>query len=310
MTTIDRGIYIVANDRVFDNTIALLNSIKAHSPNLRIALIPYSAEYEKLLEYTRGEYGVELHADLAAIDGVMSETYEAWCGPDSPPSQGIKLMNKFGCWFGQFDEFLYIDTDIVVFRDLEPYFEHFQTADFIHNDYQSNTGIEFVFKQPILDDGVIGAADVKRIFNAGFFGSKRSAMTRESLRDMLQDSAAHPQYFYPRYLDQCLLNYWVQRSKVSVLNIAKTPAEGAGSWAGSSRFEKRDGRLFDPNADRPVSYLHWAGFPIDPDAPYWEEWLYYRRLRDESYEFVAQPKPKRGLLDRLKAKVKRLADNG
>ena len=38
----NRGIYIVGNDRVVENAIALLNSIRSYDPEVLVFLIPFS----------------------------------------------------------------------------------------------------------------------------------------------------------------------------------------------------------------------------------------------------------------------------
>jgi hypothetical protein len=43
----NRGIYITANDKVTDQAIALLNSIRLYDPDTPITLIPYDDNYQK-----------------------------------------------------------------------------------------------------------------------------------------------------------------------------------------------------------------------------------------------------------------------
>jgi hypothetical protein len=52
-----RGIYIVGNDRVIDNAIALLNSIRAYDPDTPIVMIPYNNQYQAIAEIITKSYG-------------------------------------------------------------------------------------------------------------------------------------------------------------------------------------------------------------------------------------------------------------
>jgi hypothetical protein len=38
--------------------------------------------------------------------------------------------------------------------------------------------------------------------------------------------------------------------------------------------------LVDPNVNKPLDYLHWAGYRIQLGCPYWDIWAHYRYLRD------------------------------
>ena len=43
----NRGIYIVANDRVIENAITLLNSIRYYDPEVTVYLIPFNENYQE-----------------------------------------------------------------------------------------------------------------------------------------------------------------------------------------------------------------------------------------------------------------------
>ncbi|MEM9244259.1 MAG: hypothetical protein AAGA67_00745, partial [Cyanobacteria bacterium P01_F01_bin.153] len=91
-------------------------------------------------------------------------------------------------------------------------------------------------------------------------------------------------------------------------NYAIWPKPGPGSWAGSKHFQWQGERLVDPNFDRPVPYLHWAGIEIRPGCPYWETWEDYRYRGEEMPERspLDKPKPKRSLRDRLRSVKQRI----
>jgi len=45
-----RGIYITANDRVIEQAIALMNSIRLYDPDSPVILIPYDNNYQKIAD--------------------------------------------------------------------------------------------------------------------------------------------------------------------------------------------------------------------------------------------------------------------
>lgn len=107
-----RGIYIIANDKVTDHAIALLNSIRLRDRETPIVMIPYDDNYHNIADILNRHYGVQLYEDLDFIDRLSVKLHETFGGKFfARPNQ----FRKQACWFGPFDEFLYIDTDIVVF---------------------------------------------------------------------------------------------------------------------------------------------------------------------------------------------------
>ncbi|MDP8966517.1 MAG: alpha-1,3-mannosyltransferase family protein, partial [Cyanobacteriota bacterium] len=110
-----RGIYIIANDRVIEQAIALLNSIRVHDTDTPIVMIPYDDHYQAIAKLLTENYGVKLYEDLQFIERLSNQLHEIFGNKFfARPNQ----FRKQACWFGAFDEFLYIDTDIVVFEKI------------------------------------------------------------------------------------------------------------------------------------------------------------------------------------------------
>ena len=62
------GIYILANDVVFDQLVALLNSIEANAGNqYPVSIIPYDDRLERVREEIKHRNNVEIFADTSAI---------------------------------------------------------------------------------------------------------------------------------------------------------------------------------------------------------------------------------------------------
>lgn len=56
------GVYFSANDVVYDWAIAFLNSFRTFNPDLRLLLIPFNEQCDRLLQL-RERYGFELYVD-------------------------------------------------------------------------------------------------------------------------------------------------------------------------------------------------------------------------------------------------------
>ena len=274
-----RGIYITANDKVTDHAIALINSIRVHDLDTPIVLIPYDDNYHKVAEILKERHGVRVYEDLEFIDRLSNRLHEIFGGDFfARPNQ----FRKQACWFGEFDEFLYIDTDIVVFEKLIDNLDYFSECDFLSCDYQHLGGINNVFTPKVIKDEIFTQNELRDIFNGGFWASKKGLISEQDLYDTFSECAAHPDYFdfSQKTSDQPIINYMILKRIARRFNIVRRPKGAPGNWAGSSHFLVDGDRLIDPTVDQPLQYLHWAGIRIQPGCPYWQIWEHYRYLHE------------------------------
>ncbi len=272
-----RGVYIVASDKVADNAIALLSSLRLHDPDIPVFLIPFSQDSTRVTQQLAELHSVQLFPDSALIESLTQRISEIF------PRDFLALpnkMRKLAAWFGPLDEFLYIDTDILFFSPVAKTLDYLDRADFIWCDYHYKRGLEDVFSDVIPDQNVFSNEALEDVFNSGLWGSRKSALSLETLYEVLEECAAHREYFdfSSGTTDQPIMNYLVLKTIPNRLNIAKANLNEPGSWGGSPHFEQRDHVLFD--GDRPLRYLHWAGTPMRAGGPYREIWTYYRYLND------------------------------
>ena len=274
-----RGIYILANDKVKDNAIALCNSIRYYDPQVPIFLIPFNEKYRRVAAILKQKHGVQVFPDLdvvAKLTRTVGEIFDP--GFLARPNQMRKLVQ----WFGPLDEFLYIDTDIVVFQPIVQILDYLTTSDFICCDrHYSGNGLTHIFSPLVRERGIFTEPQLKDVFNGGFWGSKKDLLSEDRLYSLLEECARHREYFDYSHqgTDQPLLNYIILKSTEKRLNLVKLSETEPGSWAGSKHFQAKDNILYDGHV--PLKYLHWAGTPIQPGGPYWEIWQYYRYLGEK-----------------------------
>jgi hypothetical protein len=279
-----RGIYITANDKVIDHAIALLNSIRLHDSETPIVLIPYDDNYLQAAEILNRRFGVQIYKDLEFIER-LSLKLQSIFGSNffARPNQ----FRKQACWFGDFDEFLYIDTDIVVFEKIIDTLNYFSNYDFLCCDYQHLGGIKNVFTPNILENKVFSETELKDMFNGGFWASKKNLISEQDLYDIFAECASQPDLFdfSQKTSDQPIINYMILKKIDRRLNIVRRPGGAPGNWAGSPHFVVEGDRWIDPTVNQPLQYLHWAGIRIQPGCPYWEIWEHFRYLNE------SKPKP-------------------
>lgn len=300
-----RGIYIIANDKVTDHAIALLNSIRTYDADTPVIMIPYDENYSAIAQVLGERFGVEVYDDLEFIQR-LSQRLQQTFGEQffARPNQ----FRKQACWFGPFDEFLYIDTDIVVFEKMIDNLNYFSDYDFLCCDYQHLGGITNVFNPAVLEQDVFTQAEVQDIFNGGFWASKKGLLTEQDLYDVFAECASHPEYFdfSQKTSDQPIINYMLLKRIPRRFNIVKRPNGAPGNWAGSPHFQTLgDHCLLDPSVNQPLQYLHWAGIEIKPGCPYWKIWQHYRYLGEAIPDQYPQFQTQSGLWSKLKSQLKK-----
>jgi len=304
-----RGIYIIANDKVTDHAIALLNSIRLHDKETPIVMIPYDDNYHGIADTLNQHYGVTTYEDLDFIDRLSKKLHDVFGSKFfARPNQ----FRKQACWFGPFHELLYIDTDIVVFEKIIDNLNYLGKYDFLCCDYQHAGGIKNVFTQKVLEEQVFTETEVKDIFNGGFWGSKKNIISEQDLYETFAECAAHPQYFdfSQKTSDQPIINYMLLKRIGQRFNIVRREGKAPGNWGGSPHFQTQGNILIDPSVNQPLQYLHWAGIRIEPGCPYWDIWEYYRNLNPALPPAVFPPKPKKSqwqqTLDNLKNQLRQI----
>jgi hypothetical protein len=300
-----RGIYITANDKVMDQAIALLNSIRTYDSDTPVMLIPYDDRYQTVGDRLQRDYGVQVYPDLEFIDRLSNRLQQIF-GDEffARPNQ----FRKQACWFGPFDEFLYIDTDIVVFEKIIDNLDYFSDHDFLCCDYQHLGGITNIFTEEVIKQQVFTAAELQDMFNCGWWAAKKELITEQDLYDTFAECAAHPEYFdfSQKTSDQPIINYMILKRIKRRFNLVRRPGGAPGSWAGSPHFQREGDKLMDPKLGQPLQYLHWAGIRIQPGCPYWDIWEHYRYLHEPKPERVAQEIPQPSIGQRLKEMVKKI----
>jgi hypothetical protein len=269
-TTPSHGVVCLGNDAVLDWTIAFCESVHQHDPELPLTLIPFDDRIGKTRAVLdRYGYGIYEGPMLAAMDAVGANYF--------PDGGHVKrhVMRKFCAW-DIYDEFLYLDCDIVVVASLAPYFPMLANsgADFVH----FATDIVQVYREGPLRARMVGAHGAAG-FNSGAFMGRRGDLTAEEIsRRADETSSLRPEFV--DNLEQTLINYCVDVSDMRQLDATEVPDVPVVAGA-LMRLVNRGGRLILDDrrvrySGRPVSAIHWAGYGMGPLMPYRKNFLQYR----------------------------------
>lgn len=284
----NRGIYIVANDRVIENSIALLNSIRLYDQEVEIYLIPFNEQYHQVAEQLRILHNVKVFPDLELLEKFTQRISEIF---DRNFLALPNKMRKLVAWFGPLDEFIYIDTDIVVFEKIADNLDELAKVDFFCCDYHfANDKLKNIFSPLVKEQNIFTDAQLEDVFNSGFWASKKGIITEQQMDEVLRECASHREYFdfSQGVTDQPILNYLVLKLIDKRGNLVKIPGGGPGSWARSRNFQQQDYVLYDKG--KRLKYLHWAGTKMKVGSPYWELWEHYRYLHEGNFAVVSKLK--------------------
>lgn len=301
MNQLDRnyGIVTLGNDIVYDQIMALLNSIAAiMGKDFPVCIYPYDDRTEKLAAAIADRPNVQIYADADSIADWDYQAQRIW---DIHPtaqshwqSLGMAKYHRMGthrrfCAFdGPFDRFIYMDADTLLLDDIGPIFDRLDAYDWYVYDFQ-HRDISHVYNYASLNIEKVFPPKrlATEIFCSGFYAAKRHTFSQAQLDQMwqwLKDGEA--EILYPMAPDQTILNYWVMRSNLKAYNpaIALPDSATTGCCVTSDHFEVRDNLVYDRG--KRLTYLHYIGLPSglfrsicageNWKCPYRDVFLYYR----------------------------------
>ncbi|NEP05002.1 MAG: sugar transferase, partial [Okeania sp. SIO4D6] len=305
------GIYTLANDVVYDQLIALLNSIEVNvGTDTPVCVIAYDDCTEKVQAEIEKRKNVQFLDNSEIFIPWEEFSYQAWKGHPNALSmwaeKGIKGVNRIGmnrryCGFdpqAPFEKFMYFDADILVLNSVEYIFDRLDKDDFVVYDFQyKDPSHIFNLESPKLLEVFPESRIKSEIFCAGFYAGKRGLFYK-SQRDYLVEklNSGEGEILYTSAPNQSLLNYMKMRLDIPVYNFGLDlpPEKRTGCSVTSPHFEEKDHVLYD-KGER-LTYLHYIGVSSKAfakicageniDIPYRDIFLHYRYLHE------AEKKPK------------------
>ncbi|BDI14987.1 hypothetical protein ANSO36C_07890 [Nostoc cf. commune SO-36] len=301
------GICTLGNDYVFDQLVALLNSIDVIlGSETPVCIYPFDDQTQRITDEIAKRPNVFLYDDLESIN--RWDQFMLAAAPERLNRSKFRLYGahrRFCAFDGPFDKFIYLDADTLVMNSLATVFEKLDSYDFVVYDFQfkdvskiynvNSPKLLEVFQQERIDS---------EIFCSGFYGAKRGIFNLEQ-RDLLISylKNGEAELLYEGAGEQPLINYMVMRSNLSIYNFARQLPDNkkTGCSATSKHFEERENLLYDKG--NRLTYIHYIGIPPNINQavcageniefPYRDLFLYYRYLHEPEKRPVFQNPPKR-----------------
>lgn len=266
------GIYCLGNDKVLDWLIAFLESLRTHEPDRPLIIIPFDEKVDQLSKLT-SVYGFELLEDknLKELDDIG---YAINPGKYSD----AHTFRKLATFWGPLEQFIYLDSDIVVLSKLDELFEAYSIleCEFMHYD----TSVGYVYKEGEFREKMIKDYSSKE-FNSGAFASAKGVITLNDVKNILPEALAIKEYF-KMGSEQPFFNYLIDKKQLKTAAFFELyPDLCQWTWGNLKPIEFTEGayRLMNPQSPdfrRRIPFLHWSGILSSPFMPNRNIFLHYR----------------------------------
>lgn len=252
-----RGVYFLADDGVYDLVVTFLNSFRRYNQDIPLCLIPYNSQIDRLQALQpRYRFSIYPRPDILRRCDEISLRFHP---------QVAGHYRKLAMWEGNFDEFIYIDVDTVVLANVDFVFEFLAEYDFVTSHSNIPGIVQWVWQPSIYQTGQLSDEQIAFSANTGFICSKQGTLTLESIVRTIPSAvelAAHMTLFC---MEQPLLNYLIVTSgrRYTSLLVLTGIKGHAGImlefWAGLKGAQVEDGQLVLGGQRAPILLVHWAG---------------------------------------------------
>ena len=250
-----RGIYCLSNDKVLDWVIALCQSLRVHEPLLPLIIIPFDERLDRLSRLAeRYRFTILRDPSLERLDRIGALFY-----PDSPLD--MHAFRKFAAFWGPFDQFVFLDSDIVALSALSEVMPACAGYDLVHLDFD----MDRVYERGPFREEMVRVHGARGI-NTGAFVARRGVLTLDAVERLAADALAVKDNFVP-LAEQPFMNYCLDKAGLRIAWLADIVPDVTGFvWALQTPIRRAHGIYRLHAAKRPPSawprmpLLHWAGY--------------------------------------------------
>ena len=228
-----RGVYCLANDRVLEWFQMFVRSMRKYNPDLPLTVIPYDSVIDELARLAP-EFNFQIlpeatAAEFDALEGIIKKVHK-----------NQHIFRKWATFFGEYDEFIYVDADVAVATPLDRIFDAFGRSkyDLIYFDVD----IAEAYLPQFIPE--MRAKYNSPGFNAGVYMSRKGVINREQLWEKAAAGAGALHMFIPKAGDQPFLNWVMDTLPRRMTNIhTLCPRYSPTIWAQSPMIPWRGRHL-------------------------------------------------------------------
>ncbi len=306
------GVYCLASDEVLEWFQAFVRSLRKHDPSLPLTVVPYNSSVTRLK-------ALQASFSFKMMDEVAATRFDAIAHRVAGQRIAGGTFRKLSCFFGEYDTFLFLDSDIVVTRSVEPFLKACEkvACDFVYFDSDISMAYTPEFARKMAAEyGSPG-------FTSGTFIARRGTVTEMEIMAAV-DSGEKIRDNFSIWGEQPFFNYLldVTRRRKIPANMLVPGITDLPSAMDFSHDSKRD-EYVDAKG-RQIPFIHWAGseYPtmVRPEVFLrhrtlgmggWERMsyrltFYYRRFRSNLKGVLLGSKWFKSLLERRGRRLRRL----
>ncbi|MEH2077643.1 MAG: Npun_R2821/Npun_R2822 family protein [Nostoc sp.] len=299
------GIYTLANDVVFDQLVALLNSIEVNiSADVPICIIPYNEQLDLVRQEVNARKNVILFDNWDVIQRWEEFAHQVWAAQSSKKETKLSrsswykshLQRKFVGFEGIFDKFVFYDSDSLAMKPLNNLIDKLETYDFIFDDWEhiKDEAVAALNIPLIEQTGLYTEADIRsKLHCSSFFGSKRGLFTVKEIQTMKERLITHREIEWINgwWDDAFLFNYMTLRCDRPLFNFTLSPngEDRTGNCANADPFVNINNVLYNQDGLKPIHRIHYMSYSShdfaqlcqgqDVNICYANEFLHYRFLK-------------------------------
>lgn len=261
------GVYFSANDVVYDWAIAFLNSFRTFNPDLKLILIPFNEDCDRILEL-QSKYDFDVYTDpsFSRLEAI-GRAFELGHTPTGP-----YWFRRYAAFWGPCDRFLYLDVRQVILADLTSFLTALDEFkfDFLHYDCAINQVYEpGEFRRQLLRAGK------GRGFNSGRWAALKGLFSLEEFEELATEALKIRDQLNPRNTDQAFINYCCDFKPLRSGHFAEVIGDICqNAWArqpGKIYRDDKTYRLWDYGGldhKKQVFLVHWAGYKLTATMPH------------------------------------------
>jgi hypothetical protein len=305
---VSQGIYTLANDVVYDQLVALLNSIEANiNQSLPICIIPYDDRLDKVKLEIKNRPNLSLFDNQESIERWEKFAHKVWeAHPRNQESKTTRpkwykghLHRKFVAFDGEFENFVFYEADNLAMKPIEDVFDKLKDYDFVFNDWEHRKPTEnAALNIPIIEaSGCYTEDEVRtKIHDASFFASKNGLFTPEELAELEDKLINKKEVEWINRIgwwdDVFLYNYMTLRYGRPIYNFTKSAngQDRTGNCADADPFVNIDNVLYNEQGLKPIHRIHYMNYSSadfarlaqgeDANINYKDIFLHYRFLKN------------------------------
>ncbi|KKD37696.1 Npun_R2821/Npun_R2822 family protein [Limnoraphis robusta] len=303
-----QGIYTLANDVVFDQLVALLNSIEVNvGSNIPVCVIPYDDRLEKVKREINARANVTLYENYPEMQRWEEFAKEVWAAHPRATQSKKKiakwynksnLLRKMCAFDGEFEEFVFYDADSLAMKPLDQVFTKLEEYDFVFDDWEHAKRKEvaaFNFDRVYQDSGLTESEVRSKIHCSSFFGSRAGIFGVQELETLKKRLIEHREIEWINSLswwcDADLFSYMSLVTNRPIFNFTRSSngEERTGNCANADPFVNIDNVLYNQDGLKPIHRIHYMGYSSvdfgrlsqgeDVHIPYQDVFLHYRFLK-------------------------------